>query len=351
MWNNQRDSNGASSRRQMKTKERGHIDILNLKLQSNIELLMKGLGIDLEDYVVTETEIRGVALCHDSADNSTGFTYYKNNGIWFCWTQRCHDDWGQDSLGLIRAIKQCSFPEAIKYAERFTKDKKVDETLQDRKIEKEFRRIDNWKKHLTQKVYEEDILKRLGSANGYAKQRNIREDLFEEMGAGYAREGTMKHRIVFPVRDIKGRIIGFTGRRLYDTNEWKNFPKWKHHGFEKGINLFNIHRAKKYIRDKHQVILCEGPFDMMRFEEAGFHNVVSIFGTHITQGQITLLCQSLVMDVVLALDHDDAAIKTLGKNVSILHSNLFNVEIIYAKRGGDWADMSVEEIREIMESL
>lgn len=335
----------------MNTKKRERIDILNLKLQSNIELLLKTLGVNLDDYVITETEIRGVAPCHDSANNSTGFTYYKNNGIWFCWTQRCHDDWGQDSVGLVRALKQCSFPEAIVFAEKFAKGKKIEEELQDRKVEKEFERVDNWKKHLNQKVYEEEILKKLSPSDGYAKQRNIKPELFRELGAGYAREGAMKHRIVFPVRDIKGRIVGFTGRRLYDSDEWKNFPKWKHHRFEKSVNLFNINRAKEEIRNKHQVILCEGPFDMMRFEEAGYHNVVSIFGTHITQGQVTLLCQSLVMDVVLALDHDDAAIKVLGKNVNILQSSLFNVEIIYAKRGGDWADMSAAEIREIMEAL
>lgn len=330
----------------MITKKINDIEKLKMGLQLHLETLLISLQIDIDDFVVTETEIRGTAPCHNGADNPSAFTYYYNTGTWRCWTNGCHTKVGCDLLGLIRVVKKISFAEAVYFANDFLSNKTE---ISDKEVElkqlskKLLLKTDFWNKHLLQKTYDINILKKLAVADAYAKQRGLCIDIIKNIGAGIAQNGPMKNRMVIPIYNIHGALVGFSGRKI---NDKENIPKWKHWGFEKSINLFNINNVQNSIEIKHKVVLCEGPFDVIKLQMAGINNAVAIMGTHISEGQASLLCRCHAMDVVLALDNDTPAQQSMPKNTHLLQRKMFNVfNIVPTKK--DWGEMSIEEIQQV----
>lgn len=330
--------------------EKNNADNINLALQSRVEDLLSTLGFDLETYLVTDAEIRGVGLCHSGADNPTGFVYYYDSGIWKCWTNQCHEKYGCDLLGLIRSIKHISFVDAISFAMQFL-DNKINNTENKiRSANNIFKRYQNhWQMHLNQKTYDESILNKLSPAPQYAIKRGLSQQIFQELSIGYAKNGSLKYRIVLPVRNWNNKIVGFTGRKLYDE---QMRPKWKHFGFNTNINLWNIERASENIAQNHIAILCEGPFDVIKFRMAGFENALALFGTEIHAGQIELLLKCNTMKIILALDNDSAAEKGIKKGRKKLERKLFDVKIAIPPIDGvDFGEMSVEDVQKYMENI
>ena len=86
---------------------------LREKLPLLHEPILRKLGI-IEDngYIINAENIRGPAICHNG-DNPTGFSYYFQTGNWRCWTHNCHEKYGDDFIGLIRAISGKGFKEAV----------------------------------------------------------------------------------------------------------------------------------------------------------------------------------------------------------------------------------------------
>jgi len=114
------------------------------------------------------------------------------------------------------------------------------------------------------------------------------------------------NRIIFPIHNLEGQAIGFTGR-IY--NNEKNLSKYYNSKesiiFKKGDILFNYHRAKDAIRTSKKVIVVEGNMDAIRVYSNGIKNVVALMGTAITNEQIAIL-KKLRSEVVLMLDNDSA---------------------------------------------
>jgi 5S rRNA maturation endonuclease (ribonuclease M5) len=324
-------------------------ELLKAHLEAHIEELFEALGVDIEEFAISEHEIRGKAPCHDG-DNPTAFTYHYMSGKWACWTQKCHEEHGNDIIGLIRAIKNCSFSKAMKIAGAVLKGKhlkKIDQS----KVAEWMRHKNYWEQHLSQDVFDPKMLERLNPASPYAEKRSLCPDIFSVIGAGYASKGKLKGRIVIPVRNIKGHIVGFTGRRLYDTKEWSDFPKW-YHMVSKNINLFNIDRAHEAITNSGIAILCEGPFDVIKLEMAGFPQSAAALGTGVSRGHADILLQLHAHDIILIADNDKAGIKAAKKNADILKRYLFNVSIVTPPfDGADIGDMKIEDIQTLLEGI
>lgn len=123
-----------------------------------------------------------------------------------------------------------------------------------------------------------------------------------------------RDRIVFPLRDIKGTVLGFSarviesdaGNRISDTRKepkYINSPETPI--FNKGSMLFGIDVAKNAIRDKSEAVLVEGEFDVLSSFTVGVENVVASKGTALTEKQIALLAR-FSESVVLCFDSDIA---------------------------------------------
>ena len=142
-------------------------------------------------------------------------------------------------------------------------------------------------------------------------------DLFE---AGLIKKGknggfydTFRNRLMFPVIDIRGSVLGFSGRALGD-NEPKYLNSPDTPVFSKSKNLFAINLAKK-CKDG-PFILCEGNIDVVSLHQAGFTGAVASLGTSLTSDQARLLSR-YTDQVILAYDGDAAGIKAADRAIKI----------------------------------
>uniref|UniRef100_UPI003FEF9BA2 DNA primase n=1 Tax=Candidatus Ventrenecus sp. TaxID=3085654 RepID=UPI003FEF9BA2 len=116
-----------------------------------------------------------------------------------------------------------------------------------------------------------------------------------------------KNRILFPIHDLEGHVVGFTGRIYKDNNGPKYLNSRETPLFRKGQILFNYHRAKKYIQLQKEVILVEGNMDAIRMYINDFKNTLALMGTSLTEEQVRIL-KNLRSKVILMLDNDEAGL-------------------------------------------
>ncbi len=116
-----------------------------------------------------------------------------------------------------------------------------------------------------------------------------------------------RNRILFPIHDSDGRVIGFTGRVYENANGPKYLNSKETPLFRKGHILFNYHRAKPTIQLNKEVILVEGNMDAIRMYLNGFKNTVALMGTSLTDTQVKFI-KNMRAKVILMLDNDDAGL-------------------------------------------
>lgn len=155
-----------------------------------------------------------------------------------------------------------------------------------------------------------------------------------------------RDRIMFPIHDLSGRLIGYNGRAYHGeiTNKYVNSKETPI--FKKRDILYNYHRAKDFARIKKEIIIMEGPMDVIRSYKVGIKNVVATLGTAFSPSQ-AMMIRKLSSNVILCFDGDNAGIKAtnlaieelvkigLEPKISILEDNADPDEYIkkYGKSG------------------
>ncbi len=137
----------------------------------------------------------------------------------------------------------------------------------------------------------------------------------------------LKDRIVFPLHDLDGNVIGFTARCYLSDIKPKYLNTKETAIFKKGNILYNYHRAKDTIRLKKEVILVEGNMDAIRMYANGIKNVVALMGTSLTKEQIKAL-KKLRAKIVLMLDNDEAGEDATYRLGNILEKEAFEIQIV-----------------------
>jgi len=137
----------------------------------------------------------------------------------------------------------------------------------------------------------------------------------ELVAAGLAVEGErglrdlFRQRIMFPITDMRGRVVGFGGRSLPIEGEEEGQPKYLNTSqtaiFDKGSLLYALDKAKEHIRREGLAVIVEGYMDAITAHQHGFANVVASMGTALGERQVRLL-KRFSRDIVLALDADSA---------------------------------------------
>lgn len=156
----------------------------------------------------------------------------------------------------------------------------------------------------------------------------------EVVGAGLAVEGDrgpydrFRHRLMFPIRDDRGRVAGFGGRVLPGEalGSGENQPKYVNTSqssiFDKGAILYALDLAKDAIRAEGQAVIVEGYMDVIAAHEHGYANVVASMGTALTERQVALLKRH-TSTIVLALDADNAGSEaTIRSAYEIVNNSL-----------------------------
>lgn len=331
----------------MKT-DRMSIDDINSHLGANIEEVLEWLGIDSDDFQQYGEGMRGPSACH-GGDNPTGFSFYEDPNCWFCWTAGCHNESGADPIGLVAAIKNIDRKKAIPQAREFVEERLKNGSIsKEIKVKKERVEEDSCEVHLGQTTFPDSILSRLGKDLSYAKNRGFEEGILRRMGCGISHYGIMDGRLVFPVKNIKGEVVGFSGRQLVED---PNQPKWRHSRFKKSVNLLNIDLCKEALKawDMSTVVLTEGPWDVAKLCQAGFWNSMGVMGASITKGQIAIMKRMNVTKVILFMDNDPGGRNHEAQNVQKLERESFSVEVVYPpEEGQDVGDLSTIQIKKLL---
>lgn len=221
----------------------------------------------------------------------------------------------------------------------------------------------------------ENNLKFLTPDPQYLLNRGFDIDILRKYEVGlWSRPGTYMHnRVVFPVRDHEGFLVGYTGRTIFpksyfDKRELKyakwihgrHYNQWPQRGdlFTSSI-LYNLNNAKRYLNLSKRIILVEGPLDGMKLEEAGIHNWVATLGTSFCYNHRTLLLQHGVLSLHVAFDNDDEDRYTDGNNpgergwqrLERVVGDIFETSRIELPSGKDCGDLEVDQLQEIFRGV
>lgn len=135
-----------------------------------------------------------------------------------------------------------------------------------------------------------------------------------------------RDRIMFPLHDEQGRIVGFAGRAIGDIQ-----PKYLNTSetpiFHKSRLLYQFHEAKSTIRKNNQIVLFEGYVDLIKAWEAGVHNGVASMGTALTEEHVKLI-RRYASRVVICYDGDDAGVEAAYKSLLLLERAGLAVNVV-----------------------
>lgn len=172
--------------------------------------------------------------------------------------------------------------------------------------------------YLKGKGYDEKVMDKLGLVSKSAK------------GKYYDR---FRNRVIFPIQNTAGKVIGFGGRALGDDMpKYLNSPETP--VFSKKNNLYALHLTKNHINKMDQAILVEGYMDVISLYQGGVKNVSASLGTALTENQGKLL-KRYTKNIVLSYDADSAGINAAVRGSSILHDEGCKVKILHISDGKD----------------
>ncbi len=151
---------------------------------------------------------------------------------------------------------------------------------------------------------------------GYSESEMLDGGVVSERESGGAYD-RFRHRLIFPIRDLGGHVVGFGGRALDDeqTPKYLNSPQTIL--FDKGSLLYGIDQAAAAIRREGRVILVEGYFDVLMAHQAGYKNVVAPMGTALTPMQVQML-KRMTHTLYLALDADTAGAMAMLRGMEVI---------------------------------
>ncbi len=163
------------------------------------------------------------------------------------------------------------------------------------------------------------------------KKKYKKEDLVEA-GLSFYRNSRawdfFRGRIMFPLFDHRGNIVGFSGRAMDDSADGGKYINTRDTlVYHKGDMFFGLNMAKEKIKKTDSAIIVEGEFDVISMFSEGFENVLAVKGTALTENQTTLLSR-FAKNVVLCFDKDDAGFSATKRSLPVLEKQGLTVKAI-----------------------
>jgi 5S rRNA maturation endonuclease (ribonuclease M5) len=185
---------------------------------------------------------------------------------------------------------------------------------------------------------------RLSGWHRYLEQRGIEPQTAEQFGVGYyIGSGFLQGRIVFPIHNAGGELVGYAGRAVNGGDPRYLFPG----RFPKSQVIYNLHRALASAEaSAGQVIVVEGFFDCLKVHQAGYANVVALMGTNLSHQQRKLL-ETHFREVILMLDGDAAG----QRATQVLSARWPAVWVASVPAGRQPDQLSAEEIQGILRQV
>lgn len=291
-------------------------------------------------------------LCPFHTEDTPSFVVFPETQSWHCFGA-CST--GGDLLTFIMRQENMEFPEALRFlaARAGIQLTPLDEAAQERRDETE--RL--YAVNADAAQYYNDLLLRSSQgerARDYLKRRGINRETAVVFQLGFAPdrwhaletfltkkghdradilkaglvvendEGNVydrfRGRVIFPIRDARGRTVGFGGRVLDDSQpKYLNTPTTPI--FDKGSVLYGIDLAASNIRESGTAIIVEGYMDVVIPHQCGVDNVVACMGTALTEEQVQIL-KRMTDELIFALDPDEAGVRAVKKGVDVARKSL-----------------------------
>ena len=160
-----------------------------------------------------------------------------------------------------------------------------------------------------------------------------------ENGRPYDR---FRGRIMFPLTDVRGRVLGFGARAMRDEQKPKYLNTSDNDVYHKGLHLYGADLARAHAARAGQAILCEGYTDVIALHQAGLRNTVGSMGTALTAEQVGELAR-MAQTVLLALDADSAGQEAMLKAAGLAAKRKLELRVVALPAGTDPADLVQRE--------
>lgn len=333
------------------------------------------------------------ALCPFHSEKAPSFFVSPSKQIWHCFG--CSS--GGDMFSFVMQIEGMEFVDALRILA-----KKAGVTLKKQDPELQSQRSKLYEVCQEAAEFFEENLKKTKGIQDYLKKRGISSKSIKEFRIGYAldswdslyehltdlgykadniekagliiqKQGVTRNsqsvtrnyydrfrkRIMFPICDLSGQVIGFTGR-VFKGNEstakYVNSPETLI--FSKSRILYGLDKAKVDIRKKEQCILVEGQTDAVMSYQAGAKNTIATSGTALTSDHLRII-KRYTDNLLLAFDTDTAGEVATKKSIGLAQQAEFNIKVIILSKDKDPADIikenpkawkkNIEEAKPIME--
>lgn len=195
------------------------------------------------------------------------------------------------------------------------------------------------KKYLLNRKIDEDVIKNFNIGLSLSdselcnalKAKGFKDDDIVSSGVAVQNGNNIydiyKNRIMFPLYDLEGNVVGFSGRIYNQKSESKYINTKETEIFKKGELLYNYHIAKKEARKEKNIIVVEGFMDVIRLSTIGIVNVVATMGTAVTKYQLNLI-QKLAPNITLMFDGDKAGEKATNAFIKLANGNDSNIKVV-----------------------
>jgi DNA primase len=339
-------------------------------------------AVDMVELVGARTELRRaggrmVGLCPFHDERTPSFSVNVEQKLYHCFG--CGE--GGDAIGFVQQTEALDFPGAVEFlATRYGVELKREE--EDPQAEERRRRRERLLKLLERatifyerylwEAAEAEPARRYLAGRGLSEQvlRDFRigyapkawdrvitaaqRDGFTEQelaGAGLGRRGRQggfgdlfRGRIIFPLAEARGRVLGFGARAMRDDQRPKYMNTPEGDLYHKRRQLFGVDRARAAIAKARQVIVVEGYTDVLALHAGDVQQAVAIMGTALTPEQFAELARAAGQDgtVVLALDADRAGLDAMMRAARAAEEKRIELMVIELPAGKDPADLVAE---------
>ncbi len=279
---------------------------------------------------------------------------------------------GGDAVKFLREHEKLSYPEALRYLARKYNIEVKEEELTAEQVQAQNEReslllvLQFANEYFNNFLWEEDEGKSIGL--GYFRERGFTDSIIKKFSLGYHPEGRDKFtkaalakgykieyleklgltkireekqfdffhgRVMFPIQNLTGRVIGFGGRVLKaDKNIAKYFNSPESEIYTKSKTLYGIFQAKNKIVGEDNCYLVEGYTDVLAMHQAGVENAVASSGTSLTTDQIQLI-KRFTQNVTILYDGDAAGIKASFRGINMVLEAGLNVKVVLFPDGDD----------------
>lgn len=301
-------------------------------------------------------------LCPFHGEKTPSFTVYPDTQSFYCFG--CGE--GGDVIHFICSIENLDYIEAVKFlADKvgmdLPEDNSYDSTLSKRRL-----RMYEANREAA-RFYSKQLFGKDGKAAvDYCRGRRLTKETVIKFGIGYApdswsalknhlnakgftdyelfeanllkksQKGTyydnFRHRLVFPIIDLRGNVLGFSGRRLREEDKGKYVNTSDTLVYKKGNEVFALNFARKSGKDS--LILCEGNIDVVMLHQAGFTNAVAGLGTALTAEQAHLMSR-YASDIYLCYDNDEAGGKATARALEVFSKTNAKIRVLKLSGGKD----------------